>query len=107
MAILQREVTVLQPVTVKQGMVSVLRTDLVMEVVAMTEDMMTEHTLHVMCTATGVQHQLVKHTPGPALSGTMDALQHGQQGLMTERQAACLPGSKQHSSCGTEQRSMS
>lgn len=106
MATLQREVTVVQPVLVKQAMVIEVHTDLGMEVVGMTEGMMTEHTPHVMCTATGVQHQVVKQpTPGLALSGIMDALQHGQQGLMIGRQAACHPGSKQHSRCVTEQRS--
>lgn len=108
MGILQSGVTVVQPVMVKQDMVSAVHTDLGMEVVDMTEDMMTEHMPHVMCTTAGVQHQLVKqHTPGLALSATMDALQHEQQGLMIGQQAACLRGSKQHTRYTTDQRSTS
>lgn len=96
-----------QPVMVKQAMVSEVHMDLDMEVAVMTEGMMTEHIPHVMCTATGVQHQLEKQpTPGLALSGIMDVLQHERLGLMIDRRAACHPGSKQHSRCMTEQRSV-
>lgn len=91
-----------QPVMAKQAMVSVAHTGLGMAVVGMTEDMMTEGTHPVMSTAIGVQHQLEKqHTQGLGLTGIMAALQHGQQGLMIGRLAACHPGSEQHSRCVT------
>lgn len=98
MAILQRGVTVVQPVMVKQAMASEVHMDLGMEVAVMTEGMMTEHIPRVMCTAIGVQHQLEKQpTLDLALTEIMGVLQHGQLGLMIGQQAACHPGSKQHS----------
>lgn len=91
-----------QPVMAKQAMVSAAHMDLGMAVVGTIEGMMTEDTHPVMCTATGVQHQLEKQpTHGLGLTGTMAALQHERQALMIGRPAACHPGSKQHSRCVT------
>ena len=83
---------------VKQGMASAVHMALAMAGVGMTEGMTTGATLQGMHTAAELQHQHEKgRTPGPALSGSMDALQPEQQALMIDQAVHCRPDSKQHS----------